>query len=612
MSFAMSEKIQKILTGLKQNEAGKIVLKKAGLTGLNITHDGEYDAHRQITKNILDEDYCIRNCSNHSAEINKESPNSPIVIGIFPRRAQKLTAKIFQPLADYLSQRLDRKVKLVTSKTFKEFWAGVKERRFDLVHLNQFHYVKSHKLYGYDVVLKNEEFGSDTVTPAIFVRKDSNINSLQELKNKSIIFGPKMAMVSYVGNAYQLKQAGLKKNDYEKIVAINPLDGCIAMFKGESNACGAGMVLMKLPYVKKFIDFSKVKVLSKGNPFTHLTWAAKSNINPKLREDIQNILSELKRTEKGKKVLKQARLSNLKVSNDEEYDVHRIQIKAVSSEDYCVRNCGIASKSKIDAAKKPPLYVSIFPRREKRKTYTMFKPLTDYLSKELNREVILETHKTFKDLWRGIKDRRYDLIHVNQFQYVKSHKLYGYDVILKNEEHKVTTITPAIYVRKDSGINSLQDLKGKRIIFGGGKLAMVSYVGNLQLLQKAGLKDSDYNWKFANTPPNGCRAMFLGQADACGAAKVLLNMPVFKNMVDINQVKTLAENIPLANVNWAVNRVLDNETREQIRTALLKLNNNDKGKKILKGAGMSGIVQASEQEYDTHRSIILDVLKEQY
>ena len=52
--------------------------------------------------------------------------------------------------------------------------------------------------------------------------------------------------------------------------------------------------------------------------------------------------------------------------------------------------------------------------------------------------------------------------------------------------------------------------------------------------------------------------------------------------------------------------------RTQIQTALLKLNSSTQGRKILKGAGMTGLIKASEQEYDIHRSMIFDVLKERY
>src|SRR5579862_5488071 len=55
----------------------------------------------------------------------------PLSMGVFPRRNSAETAKAFTPMADYLGERLGRKVNLITSKNFETFWKAVTERRYD-------------------------------------------------------------------------------------------------------------------------------------------------------------------------------------------------------------------------------------------------------------------------------------------------------------------------------------------------------------------------------------------------------------------------------------------------------------------------------------------------
>lgn len=534
-------------------------------------------------------------------------------LGVFPRRNAEITSHMFTPLVKHLSEELGVSIKLEISKDFESFWEAVTNKKYDIVHFNQYHYIKSAKALSYSVILKNEEFGDDKIANALIVRNDSNINSVADLKDKKIVFGGgPSAMVSYIMNTHLLRKAGLNKGDYQVDYAISPPNAVFASYYGHADASGASNVALQLPVVSQQIDTKELKYLITGKNLAQLPWAVNSSMSFELRHKIQTILSTLNTTSNGQFILKNAGLTDLNITTDDEYDEHRKITKNILGEDYCIRNCDSIRETINKTLSKPPLIISVFPRREKRKTHEMFKPIADYLSSELNREVRLETHKTFDDLWRGIQEKRYDLIHVNQFQYIKSHKLYGYNVILKNEEHNISTITPAIFVKNNSNINSLENLKGKRIIFGGGKLAMISYVSNLQLLQKAGLKPTDYSYKFANTPPNGCRAMLLGQADACGAATILINMPTFKNTVDVSKLRILAKNIPLANINWAVNNHLDKKTQKQIQSSLLKLNNNKEGREILKISGMSGLIKASDKEYDIHRNIINNVLKEQY
>lgn len=81
--------------------------------------------------------------------------SSPLILGIFPRRNIKPTYRLFMPLAEYLGQVLQREVRLETSRWFSDFWLAVKQRQYDLVHFNQYHYIVSHQKYGYEVILKN-------------------------------------------------------------------------------------------------------------------------------------------------------------------------------------------------------------------------------------------------------------------------------------------------------------------------------------------------------------------------------------------------------------------------------------------------------------------------
>ena len=127
----------------------------------------------------------------------------------------------FKPLAEHLSKVLGEEVKIVAPKDFKEFWKGVQSNQYDIVHFNQYHYIKSHKELGYNVIAANEEFGSSTIAGAIAVRSDSGINSVADLKGKTILFGGgKMAMTSYIATTAMLKKAGLNADGLSEKLSI--------------------------------------------------------------------------------------------------------------------------------------------------------------------------------------------------------------------------------------------------------------------------------------------------------------------------------------------------------------------------------------------------------
>ena len=261
--------------------------------------------------------------------------DDPLVMGVFPRRSAAITHKIFKPIADQLSRKLNRKVVLVTTKDFKTFWKGVTEQKYDLVHYNQYHYIKSHKNYGYRVILKNEEFGKSTLTGSITIRKDSGIKNIMELKGKRIAFGGgPAAMMSYILPTYLLRKAGLEKDDYTEAFAKNPPNAVMSAYYQQYDAAGAGDVVLKLGMVKKQINTDEMTYLIKGEQMAHLPWAVKQNMSPELENNIKQILLDLNNSDEGKNILKSAKLTGVRLAKDNEYDPHRKVVNFIYNERY--------------------------------------------------------------------------------------------------------------------------------------------------------------------------------------------------------------------------------------------------------------------------------------
>ena len=259
-----------------------------------------------------------------------------VVMGVFPRRPVAVTHKLFKPLAEKLSQELGEPVKLVVSKNFKAFWKGVQSKKFDLVHYNQYHYIKSHKELGYDVIAVNEEFGSDRIAGALSVRKDSGINSVADLKGKTILFGGgKKAMGSYIAPTAILKKAGLVAGkDYTVKFSKNPPSAVIAVYNKAADAAGTGNVILKTKIVNKKIDVSQMKILAESEPFIHLTWAVKPGFPADKAKKIQSVMAGLKNSPEGKAILKAARVTGFHAASDADFAKVREITKFALGEEY--------------------------------------------------------------------------------------------------------------------------------------------------------------------------------------------------------------------------------------------------------------------------------------
>ncbi len=270
-------------------------------------------------------------CMNANSAIAEEV----IKMGIFPRKPALETTQAYEPLAKYLSSKIGKRVELVVSKDFQTFWEGVKKKEYDLVHYNQYHYIKSHKELDYDVILMNEEFGSPKVNAAIIVRKDSGINSVADLKGKKILFGGnKQAMQSYIGAVQILKNGGLKQGSYAEDFAVNPPNVVLAVFNKMADAGGIGEVLLQLQKIKEKVDVTQLKVLARGDDLPMLCWAVKKEMNKDLAQKIQKTMIGLKNDEAGKNILKGAEATAFVSAADKDYDIIRKIVKESINEEY--------------------------------------------------------------------------------------------------------------------------------------------------------------------------------------------------------------------------------------------------------------------------------------
>ncbi|NNJ92636.1 MAG: PhnD/SsuA/transferrin family substrate-binding protein [Gammaproteobacteria bacterium] len=253
------------------------------------------------------------------------------------------------------------------------------------------------------------------------------------------------------------------------------------------------------------------------------------------------------------------------------------------------------------------ILMGIFPRRNTKVTYRMFSTLASHLSAISGTRVKLESAKNFKQFWENVKQQKYDLVHFNQYHYVVAHANHGYQAIAMNEENGSNTLSGSIITRKDSGIETLADLKDKTIVFGGGPRAMQSFIIPTWLLEKQGISKDQYKTEFARTPPNAIFSVYHKQADAAGAGDAALKMKQVQKAIHVSNLKYLALSDPQPHLPWATSTNMPEEQAKQLQSALLSMNNDAFGKIILKKAGLTAIHPAVDSDYDGARKVIVDV-----
>ncbi len=222
-----------------------------------------------------------------------------------------------------------------------------------------------------------------------------------------------------------------------------------------------------------------------------------------------------------------------------------------------------------------------------------FSPLVDYLSRELDVEIRMETAPDFAEFLRRTRDeKRYDILFTApHFYYLAKHS-NGYRSLVRvnREGMKAVVVVPA-----KSDIRSVQDLRGRRLATTG-PLALSTILVS-DLLVRSGL-DPGKDPVCIATPSHNATLLssYRGTTDASA-----LMLPVYRRARSeiIDNMKIIAEtrsvpHIPIAAAPW-----VDGRLAARIRSTLLRMSSDEAGRALLRRLDWPGFTTTQDDEYDS-------------
>lgn len=242
------------------------------------------------------------------------------------------------------------------------------------------------------------------------------------------------------------------------------------------------------------------------------------------------------------------------------------------------------------------------PRLSAPELQAMYSPLAEYLSRETGEKVTIVIPKDFNAFKDAVKTGQMDVGFANPLIYVQAKEMSNIEPLaLSSEVKSGTRFRGIIIVRKDSGFNKIQDLKGKKFVFMD-KDSAAGYIFQMLLLSKAGFDvNKDISLlPFAKKHENITTAVFNKTADAGGIREDELEK--MKGKLDISQIRIVGYTDYFPNWPFFATPKLKPEMASKIRTALLKLKPNDpKNENILGPARLTGFIPIIDKEYDELR-----------
>lgn len=253
--------------------------------------------------------------------------------------------------------------------------------------------------------------------------------------------------------------------------------------------------------------------------------------------------------------------------------------------------------------KRPPeqLLIGLIPEQNIFKQVERYEPLMEYLRRKTGVKMKLKILPRYGNIVDNFKSSALDGAFFGSFTYTLAHARVGVEVLARPVAlDNSSTYHGLIFVRKDGGIRTARDMKGKRFAFVD-KATTAGYLLPLAYFRENGISNyrrylSEYY--FTGTHEDAVYDVLDGKADV-GAAKNTVFYRLAKEDPRIGkELIVLARSPDVPENAFALRRDIDVSLRDRLKEALLRMDQDPDGKKVLEQFGARRFIETRNEEYN--------------
>jgi phosphonate transport system substrate-binding protein len=259
------------------------------------------------------------------------SVDKQYIFGVHPLHNPQLLFEVFSPLMEYLSNNIDGvNFKFEASRNYASYNKKLQAHKFDFSLPNPYQTINAIDT-GYTVFAKMGD--DENFRGIILVRKDGSINTISDLKGKSISYPAPSALAGTMLPQYFLQKNGIKvSTELDNQYVGSQESSIMSVFLGQTSAAAT----WPPPYnalIKERPEIGEQLLIK---------WQTEALLNnavvalPTVPEELVNkvrvLLLHLHETKEGKVILARMELSRFEAANNDTYQLIRNFIKIFDKE----------------------------------------------------------------------------------------------------------------------------------------------------------------------------------------------------------------------------------------------------------------------------------------
>jgi len=254
-----------------------------------------------------------------------------------------------------------------------------------------------------------------------------------------------------------------------------------------------------------------------------------------------------------------------------------------------------------NAPKAQQIVIGLIPEQNIFRQFDRYQPVADYLSSEGGLNIRLKVLPQYGNIIDNFVSLRVDGAFFGSFIYAVAHAKLGVDVLARPEAvDGISTYCGLIFVRKDSGIKSVRDMKGKSFAFVD-KGTMAGYLLPVAYFHKMGIKDYRNYLKevyYTGTHEDAIYDVLNRKADIGAAKNTVFERLVADDSRIKNDLMVLERSPDVPENALAVRKDLDDAIKEKLKQGLLNMHKTVEGQRVLKEFGARRFIETKDEDYE--------------
>ncbi len=231
--------------------------------------------------------FCLLACMPPLLSFAQESSTKNYRFGVLTLTHPIVLYRQYIPFFDYLNEHLPWSFELVLYKGYAEVLKAIEDGELDMALLGGHTFMQVQRYTTLQPIVAVRSRDNTTKTYSIFVTKSDNaaINTIEDLRGKSIAFGSEQSSSSYLMPLYFLERNSISLKDFSNYYNLANHEAVArAVLRGEYDAG-----VMGESFARRFLGMG-LKKIATTEPFPGFLLVARAGVALNVVDDLKNFL----------------------------------------------------------------------------------------------------------------------------------------------------------------------------------------------------------------------------------------------------------------------------------------------------------------------------------